>query len=1292
MADLTITGTGNTLATGSINAFLTTSDPRGRGVANGDKLIFDPNATTTLTVDNTNLIIEEGGEIEMKPASASVVHTLRFTNINEALFTGSMAYACTNATSNGTTITYTLTLRPGQTSHNITTSDRLIATNGFDSNGIALPAFSPAGYNSTAESTGYDVTAVTATTVTVTPASPQAAGNATVLGVVRAHDHQPAMNDKGLWVFGVLDAVGTTRKPWTRATVSVSGTNPANITCADTLTGWQVGDTIIATPTISPQVDSNHYNRFSSFTVASVSGSTVSLTGTAGSTSGTSWHAIKTLPSGTQYGTELLNLTRNVIIEGQDRTHRTHTMFHFHTLQPLTMSYVRFRFCGPRENNGAGGTRKIVGRWPVHFHKAEANSVGSVLTGVVVDQSDTHAYVTHASNGVTIRDCIAYDTNEEPYWWDLDQPGDNPDGILWDRCVAARSTSLDNTGVQRYAGFFLGMSDTGDITVKDCVATGIQAGTNSAGFVWPEIKVSPGNRVWIWQGTNVSHNNRQCGFLVWQNPNVTHEIDHPVAYCNGQAGIFLGAYVSTFRWTNMDLMDNNIELDFHAQSRFSDTGLAQVWTGDVDCAGEAFTNLGHAILAPDMPIGVLDLTVRNMPANDSITIDEAPPALAHCDPKTIDYVRCKIYEVGSGVPRNIDEGDINYIRARPGFRMRVQSMDDTEAWQFYVPPLPGQTPGQNCPNWAVGTVPVADPVWSSIAVFALHVTTQSLANGVQGSAYPTQTLQSALGQGTKTWSVGAGALPPGLSLNTSTGAITGTPTTPGTFPFVARVRDAVGWFADKDLVIVVTASGSTLTITTTSLPGGQVGVVYNDGPGVEATGGTAPYTFSLQAGALPGGLSLSGAGAITGTPTASGTFNFTIRVTDNAAATFDRALSIVIVPAVSPPNITTTSVPGGQIGVAYTSTTLQVSGGTSPYTWSLAAGALPGGITLSTAGVLSGTPTASGTFNFTVRVTDNASQTDTQALTIVVAAAVAITTSSLPASVVGGAYSQALAATGGTAPYTWTLVSGALPGGLGLSSSGTISGTCTTAGTFNFTVRATDTVSQFANRALTISVGAAVNILTTTMSSGTVGLAYSVPVLANGGTTPYTWAISAGSLPTGLTINSSTGFIAGTPSAAGAFNFTVRVTDANTVIDTQALAILINPGLTVSTTSLPGGEVGSGYTATLHATGGTPPYSWSIAGQGGSGGGVAGTLPLGLVITDAPNELDGVISGTPAEAGVFDFSVVVIDTQQTVDSQTLQISVQVAPGPAPVFDDHSRDASLSQGGEGNAEASLDVGF
>jgi Putative Ig domain len=206
---------------------------------------------------------------------------------------------------------------------------------------------------------------------------------------------------------------------------------------------------------------------------------------------------------------------------------------------------------------------------------------------------------------------------------------------------------------------------------------------------------------------------------------------------------------------------------------------------------------------------------------------------------------------------------------------------------------------------------------------------------------------------------------------------------------------------------------------------------------------------------------------------------------------------MTIAAAVTTLQITTTTLPAGQVGAAY-STLLQASGGTTPYSWGLGSGVLPAGLSLSTSGTLSGTPTTAGSFTFTIKVTDSTTptaQTATKSLTFTVASAatpVEITTTSVPAGQVSVAYSTTLQATNGTSPYTWSLSSGALPAGLTLSAAGAISGTPTTTGTSSFTVKVTDSGSPAttatATFSITVSAGSGYSVVLTWTASPSSGV------------------------------------------------------------------------------------------------------------------------------------------------------------------------------------------------------------
>ena len=187
-----------------------------------------------------------------------------------------------------------------------------------------------------------------------------------------------------------------------------------------------------------------------------------------------------------------------------------------------------------------------------------------------------------------------------------------------------------------------------------------------------------------------------------------------------------------------------------------------------------------------------------------------------------------------------------------------------------------------------------------------------------------------------------------------------------------------------------TTTETPLAITTVSLPVGTAGTVYSQA--LAASGGTAPYTWSTTSGAVPPGLTLSSAGAVSGTPTTSGSYAFTAQVADSASHTATYPYSMVI--STAPLAIATASVPAGTAGSPY-GTTLAASGGTPPHNWS-ATSALPPGLAISAAGAISGTPAAAGSYAFTAQVADSASHTAAYTYTLTVAAPTTTTPSTGP--------------------------------------------------------------------------------------------------------------------------------------------------------------------------------------------------------------------------------------------------------------------------------------------------------
>jgi hypothetical protein len=534
----------------------------------------------------------------------------------------------------------------------------------------------------------------------------------------------------------------------------------------------------------------------------------------------------------------------------------------------------------------------------------------------------------------------------------------------------------------------------------------------------------------------------------------------------------------------------------------------------------------------------------------------------------------------------------------------------------------------------------------------LSITPATLPGGMAGAAYPSTTLTASGGSLTGyAWSVTVGSLPTGLTM-TSGGVISGTlGSAATTATFTVQVQDSVLNIATRQFTITVVP---TIAITTPSLPSGMAGAAYPSTT-LAASGGTASgYTWSITAGILPSGLTLSSAGVLSGTLGSSATTaTVTVQVQDSGSNKATKPFLITVYPALS---VTTPSLPDGLAGTAYTSTTLAATGGSGTgYTWSISADLLPSGLTLNSGGVLSGTLSQSATTaTFTVQVQDSVSNTATKQFTLTVVPTLTITTPSLPNGFAGSVYpTTTLASSGGSGTgYTYTLASGLLPNGLILSSGGAISGTVNaSATTSTFTIQVKDSANHTANHEFTITISAALAISAATLPTGVAGSSYpSTPLSATGGTgTGYTWSVTVGSLPGGLTLSSG-GAISGTLDAsATSANFTVQVKDSGNNTATRAFTLTVNPAVTITTPSIPNGMAGIAYTSTtLAASGGTGTgYTWSLS---------TGALPTGLTLSTG-----GVLSGTlDASAATATFSVKAQDSGSNSATRTYTLTVYPA--------------------------------
>lgn len=531
---------------------------------------------------------------------------------------------------------------------------------------------------------------------------------------------------------------------------------------------------------------------------------------------------------------------------------------------------------------------------------------------------------------------------------------------------------------------------------------------------------------------------------------------------------------------------------------------------------------------------------------------------------------------------------------------------------------------------ANGATDEDDRATASVSANLTIQTASALPDGTSRALY-SQTLSATGGVPALTWSLDASTPAFPFNLDPDTGTISGIAPdvlVPTLYSFTIRLTDGVGTTTTKPFTLTInpTSPAGTVTVNGTPIPpDGTRGVAYSHT--FSANGATPPYTWAVTAGALPGGLALnSSTGTVAGTPTASGPFNFTLQATPTTGTAGTLAFAITINP--NPISfVTAAALPGGSVGAPY-SQPIEVTGGLGPtFTWSVTAGALPGGMALNGTGrtaTLSGTPGGNGTFNFTIQAADNGQGgfAVTRAFSLVVApggAPFTVSTTSLPDTTQTAlGYSATLTGSGGSLPYTWSIVAGALPPGLALNgTSGAITGSATASGVYSFTVQGTPAVGTPATAALSIDVAPVPSILTPDpLPAATQGTGYFQQFTAAGGTAPLAWSSTA--LPAGLSLSSSSGALSGTPSVNGPFSFTVTATDALGVTDANLYNLtIVNPGagLAVSGT-LPAGTAGVPYSASMQAVGGTPPYTWSLS---------AGVLPGWAAF----NAATGTVSGTP---------------------------------------------------------------
>ena len=343
--------------------------------------------------------------------------------------------------------------------------------------------------------------------------------------------------------------------------------------------------------------------------------------------------------------------------------------------------------------------------------------------------------------------------------------------------------------------------------------------------------------------------------------------------------------------------------------------------------------------------------------------------------------------------------------------------------------------------------------FSSLAQ-AKQIQLQSYApEGTVGISYNTVLVVTG---GSSPYTFSATGLPSGLSMNTSTGSITGTPQTNGNFSVNATATDATGSRAQVSFSITVAKSGT-------------VGVSISPDSSALVSGAKQTFTATVYNTSNHGvtwsrsSVTITSSGVYTAPQVSGGTWTYRVWATSTADPTKSSTAVAIVTPNVVPLTITTSSLPSYKVGTQY-SQSVNVTGGKSPYHWKVASGTLPQGITFTnTTGIFAGSSGQTGSFPLTVTVTDSSWPTNltaTQSYSLVGTSGLSISTTTLPEITQGSSYDSSVAAVGGVTPYTWSLSTGSLPSGISLgSTSGTISGTTQQTGSYTITVKVADSSS-----------------------------------------------------------------------------------------------------------------------------------------------------------------------------------------------------------------------------------------
>jgi hypothetical protein len=506
----------------------------------------------------------------------------------------------------------------------------------------------------------------------------------------------------------------------------------------------------------------------------------------------------------------------------------------------------------------------------------------------------------------------------------------------------------------------------------------------------------------------------------------------------------------------------------------------------------------------------------------------------------------------------------------------------------------------------------------------ITVSPPSIPGGALGVPY-SQTFGQTNGTGTVLWST-QGTLPAGISFSPGTATLAGTPTVPGNFVVTVFASDEAGCSGNRTYPLAIACQPMTVE-PAGAIPVGIVNTPYSQP--LSQTGGIGSTTWSIS-GTIPTGITVHATtGVLYGLPMQVGTFPITIRATDSNGCFGTRNYSLVVICQSN--TVIPSTIPPATAGFMYSQAFSQTNG-VAPITWSLT-GALPAGMAFNASTrVLSGAPMQTGSFPFSISATDANGCVGTQAYTLVVnCPTVTLNPASIPSGTAGTPYSQLFTQTPGLGTIAWS-VTGALPAGLALNpATGALSGIPTQTGSFPITVRATLTNGCSGSRAYTLVINCQnITVSPASLPAGTVGASYSQTLSHTSGIGAITWSV-IGTLPTGLTLDASTGTLSGTPTEVGSFPITVRATDANGCTGSRAYTLVVAcQTITIAPPAIPAAVAGAPYAQAFTQTSGIGAIAWSLT----------GTLPTGVTFVAATAEL----TGTPTQTGTFPITLNATDS------------------------------------------------